>query len=837
MLKRSYRKILIFFFLFIILCVNSIEIEAVNASTITKKDQVFLQETSLSSCSNLDVIFIVDQSDSMSRNDPTENRKNAVIGMIDLLVDLAMNQCPDSHHRVGVISFGAKENSRVDIEMYDIDPVTASDARRIREDLRPRVMADNLGTTYPESAFIAAEKMFRQNELGDPEPRKRVVIFITDGLPCSPLQCEGADYNATTGSLVSLINDHFDFSDDLRERENCLSDVRARHPDAPIPADEATACLESYPVSAESYTKSTYIFTLLLHNSDEDYVPTAVRQLEAVSQEHGGSLSKNQRYNQIPTTLREILSQLVGVRPSLLRGPNFAVNPYLNKMIVTAYKQSADVQFTLSYTDAGGTTHTIQGGQTTGGFTLDPDNGYYVFEANEKYTILNPYPGIWNMSTSNPSGLDVYYEPIEASIQTDLFTEIPQYDRPPFYNESDPFYLKFKLTDSANNRAVVLQSDKEIFKIDVRAKVTDPDGHAVDYSLLWNPDSQSFRAEQPLQVPLAGAYKLSIVGSTLTHEGEPVIETANENQVFDKTTALFSVDTEFTGLDVIPIEFIPVSPEADMPTCCIHATIAGGWPLKTLSMPIRVRVTDENGDPFNDLDAVFVDPENAITAQLTYLPEAREGETPEVEEIGTIILMPDPTAPGEFVGEFSNSEYEGVHVLTLTVPADKLEQGYWPYNNETKTDFTRADCLLCRAGMYYGMLGAFIAFIVVSVVYNIAIRTNKISGNLVFTDGATEIHTFGLYSGTNTRRIKKRELDLYPQLMLKSMKARNAGKKRRPTAKQDDTFDTLFSEDQQGIEIECVSTSGRAFTVALHPKTPSIYSEDTFAQMVYEPTE
>ena len=222
MLKRSYRKILIFFFLFIILCVNSIEIEAVNASTITKKDQVFLQETSLSSCSNLDVIFIVDQSDSMSRNDPTENRKNAVIGMIDLLVDLAMNQCPDSHHRVGVISFGAKENSRVDIEMYDIDPVTASDARRIREDLRPRVMADNLGTTYPESAFIAAEKMFRQNELGDPEPRKRVVIFITDGLPCSPLQCEGADYNATTGSLVSLINDHFDFSDDLRVRENCL---------------------------------------------------------------------------------------------------------------------------------------------------------------------------------------------------------------------------------------------------------------------------------------------------------------------------------------------------------------------------------------------------------------------------------------------------------------------------------------------------------------------------------------------------------------------------------------------------------------------------------------
>lgn len=680
--------------------------------------------------------------------------------------------------------------------------------------------------------------MFRQNELDDPEPRKRVILFISDGLPCSPLQCEGADYNATTRSLVSLINDRFDFSDDLRERENCLSEVRARHPDVPMPADEATACLESYPVSAESYAESTYIFTLLLHNSDEDYVPMAVSQLETMSQEYGGALNKNQRNNQIPTTLREILSQLVGVRPSLLRGPSFAVNPYLNKLIVTAYKQSADVQFTLSYTDAGGTTHTIQGGQTAGGFNLDPDNGYYVFGANETYTILNPYPGVWNMSTSNPSGLDVYYEPIEASFrETAPFNQMPQYDRVPFYNESDPRFLEFTLRDDNNNGAVIPQSDKEIFKIDVQARVTDPAGNVIDYSLLWNPDSQSFRSEQPLQVPLAGAYKLSIVGTTLTREGEPVVETANESQIFDKTTTLFSIDAEFIGLDVIPIEFISVLPEGDVPTCCIHSTIINGWPLKALNMPTRIRVTDENGALFSDLDAVFVDPENAITAQLTYLPEAREGEMPEVIEVGTVTLKPDPTVPGELIGEFPNSEYEGAHVLTLSIESDKLEQGYWPYSNETQIEFTRTDCFLCRAGAYYGMLGAFVAFIVASVVYNISIRINKISGSLVFTDGSTPIHTFGLYSGTNTRKIKKRELDPFPQLMLKSMKARNVGKKRRSTAKQDDTFDTLLSEDQQGIEIDCVSTSGRAFTVILHPKTPSIYSEDTFAQMVYEPPE
>jgi len=361
-------------------------------------------------CSNLDVIFIVDQSASMQRTDPTVNREYAVEGMIDLLVDLAINQCPDSYHRVGVISFGSEYDTHIDVPLYDIDPATSTDARRIRDYLREKVKAANLGTTYPEPAFLEAYRMFNQSMLDSSQPRKKVIIFITDGLPCKPgKECdESTNYVDTTAHLRSEIEKRFPFSSDLKKREDCLFNVRRNYPET-LPAEKTTACLEDNPVADSSYSNSTYIYTLLLYNFDDVFNEEAVAQLNEISREHAGELFKNQSKQQIPSNLRKILSHLVGVRPTLLTGPNFAVNPYLNKLIVTAYKQSEEVDLVLSYTDVNGKLHSIQNGQVTDGFILDPDNGYYRFGANERYAILNPYPGVWSMSTSNPNGLDVYY--------------------------------------------------------------------------------------------------------------------------------------------------------------------------------------------------------------------------------------------------------------------------------------------------------------------------------------------------------------------------------------------------------------------------------------------
>jgi len=799
------------------------------------------QELAQAACSNLDVIFIVDQSDSMSRNDATANRKYAVESMIDTLVDMAMNQCPDTSHRLGIISFGSKDNTRVDAEMYEINPSTAAGARRIRDELRPRAKADNLGETYPEPAFEEAYRMFNRNEPNDGVERKRVIIFITDGLPCEANRCEGSDYNATTASLVALVDSRFSFSADLKQREDCLAALRNDYPDSLPPADKTTACLEANDVAPTSYKSSTYLFTMLLHNSDEDFVPSAVAQLEELSHAHAGSLFKNQSENQIPTTMRKILYQLMGLRPSLLTGPNFAVNPYLNKVIVTAYKRTAEVDFKLSYTDAAGQIHTIQGGQASDGFTLDPDNGYYQFGANETYTIINPYPGVWSMSSTNPNGLDVFYEAIDANFrQTAPFSQAPQYDREPFYNVDDPYYLEFTLYDDANGGAVVPQSDKDLFKIDVQAQVTDPAGKQVNYTLIWNAENQSFKASEPLQVPLAGTYRLTITGTTHRHEGEPVVaDAANETAIFDKLLTLFTVESEFTGLNVTPIQLESLTPQAQQNAGSVHATLLSGWPLKVLPLQVRVRLTNEDGTPFTDPPALFKDPSQAMKAELQYQPEAREGEENDTEEAvatGPVFLTPDPNVPGEFVASFPDFEHEGRHSLTITLDRSQMQNSYWPYRNQTTVEFTRTDCLFCRASTYYGILGLIIALIVALIAYNLAIRTNKVSGMLYFKDGSVVLAEFGLYNGTNFRNMGRRELNSYPHLGLKRLTVKNTGKHRR-NAQQQDAVTGGYGDESLGVTVDYVTQDGRHAQVNLDPGFAVSYSEDAIAQMVYEPAE
>lgn len=820
------------------------------AAPIAELESLALSEQAESSCSNLDVIFIVDQSDSMSgasggrANDPTIQRKNAVEGMIDLLVDLSLDQCPDSYHRLGIISFGNEGQSQVDLNLTDINPRNPQDAQELRGELKSKVLATALGQTYPEEAFDKAWEMFEFSAAaGDDEPRKRVILFITDGFPCLDGECNPNRYEESTTSLRNLIDDRFDFTENLKKREACLARLRDTYGDDEIPAAESTACLEQNDVPDGDYQKSTYIFTILLRNSGENTPTRAQDILDTMSQNYSGQLIALRRNAEdIPTTLRKILSQLAGVRPNLLDCGQFAVNPYLKKALITAYKTSEDVQIKLSYIDAENNTHVIQGGGPADGFELAPDTGYYVFGANERYDILNPYPGIWSLESTNCDGIDVYYDEVEILPKEYApLSQIPQYDREPYYNRDDPFYLEYQLQDSSTNGAVISQSAKELFIINVLTQVTAPDGTETTYALKWNSASQTFRAEKPLLVPLEGTYKYTITGTTLRHDGNPIINTENETQVFNQEQILFSVENvEFSALDVVPVQVLPVSPLIGAQVGNVHDTILGGWPLKELPLAIRVKIIDENGVTLTNVSEVLATPENSIQATLKYSP------TPSPQQDGILLpdqvsqpitLIPDPENPGEFVGSIAEFAYEGSHILTLDISSESLARGYWVYDRSIDVSFTRTDCLLCRAVTYYVILGIIIAIILIIIAYNIAIRTNKVSGSLIFMDGSENIAEFGLYNGINFRTIRPRELDGYPQLALKSMKIQNIGKKKRVNKQQDEMAGGFYSDDAQGVRVDCVSSAGRKFSVELYPKTPTIYSDETMAQMLYESVE
>lgn len=837
----------------VILALSPAQVMPVHATQSEPVEQLFsLQELDTPACSNLDVVFIIDQSASMSgtsggtANDPTEQRKNAVNGMIDLLVDLALDQCPDSYHRLGVISFGDEGKTRIDLPLSDISPRNPEDAQALRQSLKQRVVADDLGQTYPEKAFGEAWELFEFSaSAGGDEPRKQVILFVTDGFPCVPNgPCDANRYEESTISLRELVNDRFNFTENLKKREACLANLRSIYGDKEIPADDSTECLEANPVDDDEYKQSTYIFTILLRNSGES-VPTLAQDiLTRMSEDYAGELvSLRRNAEDIPTTLRRILSQLAGVRPNLLECGGFAVNPYLKKAVVTAYKTSPDVRITLAYVDANNVRHEIQGGGPSDGFYVDSQTGYYVFGTNERYEFLDPYPGIWEMTSTNCEGIDVYYDEIEIlPTNSASITQIPKFDREPFYNPDDPFLLRYQLLDASTNGKIVLQSDKEFFAIDVRINVTLPNGEQSEYFLKWNNNAQMFVADRPLLVPVEGTYRYTITGTSRRHEGNPAVLSQNESQVFDQLYEVFNLENvEFKVLDVLPVVISPISPLVDETIGNIHATILGGWPLDELPVGIRVKMTDDNGNTLSNLDDVLLDPDDSIRAVLRYTPPPSTQDDPGMEPMEvnsqSITLLPDPESPGEFIGSIPDFVYEGSQTLTLSISSESLASGYWVYDSSVEVPFARSDCLFCRASTYYTILAMIFGAIILAIFYNLAIRTNKVSGSLLFVDGSTTIVEFGLYSGVNFRNIKKRETNEYPQLMLKSMKVQNIGKK-RPAAKQDGEMDASFySDEQQGIRIDCISSNGRRYSVELHPKTPSIYGEETHVQMLYEPIE
>jgi len=795
-------------------------------------------------CSNLDVIFLVDQSSSMGGlqepglppgNDPTLQRKYAVEGMIDMLVDLTLGQCPNSYHRIGIVSFG--DEAEVDLPMSIISPADSEEAIRLRDQLKANVRAVNLGKTNTWDAFREARRMF-DNSGPTPsgtEQRKQVIILITDGYPCLEYPCQ--DYFTNSLSLKSQVERQFPFASDLLQQEACLFEARTEYEDDEegIPEEEINECLIDHPVDPDSFENSTYVWTVLL--KDEAAYPSGVLEnLQAMSESHAGQmihLSRNR--GDIPSAIREILSYLAGVRPNLLEcGKSFAVNPYLRRMVVNSYGIDNTMQITMTYQDADSVSHTVTGGEvgSSGGITVSE---YYRYGTNERYVIDFPYPGLWELtSAQNCNGLDVYYDPvqIDPSMYTpNLPDRIAQYDRAPYYDPDRSYFLEYQLRQSGSGE-VVSQADAEIFAITVNLNVTDPNGGEINYPMQYVASEQLFRATAPLQVQYPGTYTIHIQGTSRMHEGEQVVDTTNMSTVFTTNYTVFeNNDVQFEVFGVTPFVIQLITPAEGSTSRPVHASISQGWPLETVAFPVRMRITDRQGNILTNLDEIFIEPDQAFKAILS---AGNQSSTP-------AYLKADPNIPGEFTAEIIGCEVVGDQTLTVESQDAAIHEEFVPDDRRVEIPFTRGDYLWTAPFFYRFLAGLFAGIIVGSIIYNVAIRTNKVNGTLYFKDGATTIAEFSLYNGTNFKTINAKALQPYPQLMLKKVRVQNAGKRKkvRSAAGDDSVTAPVFTESDvnQGIRINLVTTSGRKFSMDLTPQLPTGYGDDTFAQMIYEPVQ
>lgn len=647
-------------------------------------------------CIPIDVIFLMDQSHSMSvgGNDPIEQREYAIETAIDLIGDIALDSCPGIVNRVAVVSYGT--NAQIDLQLRDIGPFSTEhpeEAFRIRDLLKTEIEATNLGQTNPAEAFAVAKQIL--DSASDPDdsgmPRKQAIIFVTDGIPCVDSdygEC-GVNFNwqGYTEDMREQIEDDFPFDSILLGRENCLSALRnaSSDPDDPLPPEDVTTCFDTYRIGPDAYNNSTYIWMLLMRDSGRSYPLTLENIFLEVVDGHSGELIKlSNNRSEVPSTFTGILEQLTGVRATRLECGNFAVNPYLRKAVLSFFKFENDTIVKVSYTDAvSGIEYVLENGIST------PPGGFEVIEhnnegPNERYVIDFPYPGVWKLSSDDCSGLDATYIPVKISPSSPHVPQvIPQFDREPFYNESFPQFMTFELRDEESGEKVAIPEHPH-FTPAVSAVVEGPGG-AQTFDFEWMPIEELFQATEPLTAKETGEYKATLQVTSMRHEGEITNVGADIPDVFDKEFALYSGTLTYEILPVTPFLLDIVTPAPDQEFKPIHSSPGLGTAPDIAPLPIRVQLTDRDGNAvFGDyVDLIFRNgTNNMVTATVT-----APGGTQYVET-----LMHDVLNPGEFVGEILELGQSGDYELLVELD-DSLSNArdYYPDNFSAESSFSRGD--------------------------------------------------------------------------------------------------------------------------------------------------
>jgi len=789
-------------------------------------------------CSNLDVVFIVDQSWAMTAPgtqeaaDPMDQRKFAVDAMIDLLTGLALDQCPGTHHRISVISYGS--SAQVDLKMYSINPETAEEANQLRDEngIKKYVVAQNLGGyNNPEAAFTEAARIWRTTPTVDDDAdgvnRKKVIIFLTNGISKSSPN----DYAKSTQEVKYQVNSLFPFDENLLALETCLSKLRDQGEDGYIPPEQASVCFADHKVDQRVYDNSTYIWTVFLKPPGYEKYGQAyesiINNYDEMSRAHGGEAIelKATSRKDVPSTFRKILSYLAGVRPVLLNCGEFAMNPYLREARLTVYKIDPDIKITLSYKDTEGINHSITGG-TSNSLDAFHVKDYYAFGANEAYILSYPYAGIWQLTADNCQGLDTYYEQvvIDTSQNLDIPDLIPQYEVKPFYDPEHPQYLVYEMHDKETG-VLIPQTNNPRFAVDTTAIVISPKGEKTEYKLNWDAKSQSFTANTPLLVAADGVYDVHVTGVTYQHVGDPSpLNTVIPDQVFDRLYTLFDVKTQFEVAPVTPFTIDIVSPAPGMVIKNVHDLSFDRWPpLAVAPLKVQVRLLDRSGVMLPNPVEYLATTQDAFTAHL-------EGGG----RIAEVKLQPDLNNPGYFIGTVSDFEVVGAgQKITVVMDESAMLKDRRPYDREVEGEFTRVDQLFHTPQFWRFSLIAFILSVVIYTIKFFADRTNKVSGTLLFYDGSAFLTDFNLHSGRNWRDIRERELKNFPQLNLKKIRVSSSMRPKQRIPLEEFGSSIIPS----GVRISGVAYDGRKFDFELPPEQPVPYDSETPFSMMYQPIE
>jgi hypothetical protein len=639
-----------------------------------------------------------------------------------------------------------------------------------------------------KSKFNEALKIFNQfdsDTLGD-LPRKKVIIFLTDGVP----------YPTILQGWADQIDSDFPFDPVLLQQENCLAKAFTK--------EDKNNCLGNFTVNNEiAYVNSVYIWSILLNANQgfeySEYI-SFLEDMQQISKSHGGRQVSIEHYSQIPPTFLEILSTLAGTKAVAVDCNPFSVDPYLQQATLSIFKINKDIPVEISYKD-GNDTYTITQEDIEDnmtwplqflGFTVkdyagidDPETESSI----DRYVFSRPHASEWKISAptvSNCEGIQASFEPLDIDVRSvSPSVTIPQYDLEPYYDQSSPIYIEYQLIDRVSQAPIEEESN---YPLTVIATLTVPDGGKEDFYLKYNPDTKTYRSETPLKVNVVGRYALESQATTKVQDGIRVL--------FEKEISYFDVAPTLP----FKIKILEPQPRQIFP---LHEGPQNGFGLNPVDF--RVELTDRDGVQI-DPSLILVNPNESLQGMIY------SGSNIQAQFDFTV----DQNNSTEFIGQV-NSLGEGNYRLAVSILGEEsyIAQ-YRPDNKIVETDFTLQDTVWTRP-ITYKVLGIILLALIIAGIILIALnRNNPVKGTLVFELGGKEIESVPISTSWNVKKFKRSILNAaYPSLGLKSLKVYN-------------------SKEQSGcVEYKAVETSGNQYTDILMPGNPGEFASGMTVR--YEP--
>ena len=778
------------------------------------------EATQADPCFNLDLVFIIDQSGSMSAqgsaNDPNKQRIKAAVEMSRVLSDISLDECPGALHRMAVVSFGTKAN--LDLKLTKIEPDTLPIVAENIEKANP-----DMGQTDPKKGFELARDELKDAASDGDRPRKRVIVFLTDGEPCvTALGCTTTNSTmqplAYVKELQAFLAKELPFDPKLWAQDDCIAGLVQKYGDRDkVPGTEANACFTKFKINdIEAYPGSTYIFTILLSASGR-YTQSVVDVMEQISTEHRGKLYRlEQNARDIPVMLRKIVSELAGVRVTSLQCDNFAVNPYLKKLTLAISRISTDLAVTISYTDAEGKHHSIvkndQG--PNGGFD-PPANGsmYRQDGVNERYVFDNPYPGIWSLSADNCEGFRAFYDPkglsVRSSGEVANQVRLLQVEQAPHTDRAKPFKLAYTMLDEANQP--VAQAVPPRFAVDFKLVVKQPNGVEATYKMVYLPDTKQFQTVKPVQLPEAGMYTVEYTGTT--HYRAELFSLGQMSEIelaFPDRLELFTGSGKFevTAVRSFSVEIDKLNSNKHFPVHLpIDFTQPPLWPLRISTFTLKAKLVG-NGYKLPDLSEVLEtsgEPEtfdNVLSVRVgarEAVPMQRVDGTAEFEAtIAGYDTVGSSPVKVEFTGK-AKEEFRAT-VTTASGVIEREDPDLWS-----------------KKSTYQAIVWVLIALVLAWLGRVIWGRMDPVRGRLVFGVGADVLQEYSLYTGKRSSRLK---LHGSPELMLRYVRVNYQGQTR---ARQNIQYGE--QQPERGVRLKVANLQGQIVRIELSPGQEVRYLE------------